>query len=349
MSTESAKRIETEQIEEAAGDWLARRDSGNWSQKDQANFEAWLNESTRHRVAWLRLENAWESALRLKALGAGIRSDRTPAPGQWNLSPFFTQSAEAIIRDERKARFRIRALAASLVLAVAAGTAWYLWPAANTYETPVGGVASLPMADGSKVTLNTNSEIEVAMTGKERRIDLKHGEAFFEVAKDPSRPFVVSVGDKRVVAVGTKFSVRRDIDKNTDDIQVIVTEGVVRIESASSKGVENVAAQRLTAGNVARANRDGLLVQRKQLPDAEEQLSWRSGVLVFRDVTLEEAAAEFNRYNERKIVIENPAVAALGIAGNFRATNVDAFVRLLEQGYPVRIRPQDKEIILTAR
>lgn len=345
-------RESTQRIEEAAADWLARRDSEGWSECDQQAFDAWLRESTLHRVAFMRIESAWESALRLKALGAGIRSGHPPPPGEWNMSPFFTERAEGDSISghvDSRPRFRIRALAASLVLASAIGFAWFFWPRSNNFETPLGAVASLPIADGSKVTLNTNSQIKVALTEKERRIDLKEGEAFFEVAKDPSRPFVVVVGDKRVIAVGTKFSVRRNLSDDSDDIQVVVTEGTVRVESESGEGVENISAQPLTAGMVARANRDGLMVQRKELPEAEEQLAWRSGVLVFRDVTLASAAAEFNRYNKRQIVIEDPGAAGLRVAGNFRTTNVDAFVRLLEQGYPVRTDSRDDEIVITAR
>ncbi len=344
MSTES-----TEQIEKRAGDWLARRDSQSWSDREQAAFDQWLDESPEHRVAYWRLENAWEQALRLKALGAGLHSDKPPPPGQWKSSPFFSQRAAATRTSERKVGLRFRTLAASLAGAVAVASAWYLWPSGNTYETPVGGVASLPISDGSKVILNTNSEIKVAIGDKERRIELERGEAFFNVAKDPARPFVVSVGDKRIVAVGTAFSVRRDRSRAGDEVQVVVTEGVVRVESESGQGVEAIVPRQLNAGSVARANRDGLMVQTKQLPEAEEQLAWRSGVLVFRDVTLAEAAAEFNRYNERKIVIEDAAIAGLRVAGNFRTTNVDAFVGLLEQGYPVRTEFQSREIIVSAR
>jgi len=344
MSTES-----TERIEKRAGEWLARRDSESWSQEEQAAFDQWLDESTEHRVAWLRLENAWEQALRLKALGAGIHSDKPPAPGEWEQSPFFTQRAEAGRTGERQGGLRFRALAASLIIAVAIASGWYLWPSGTTYETPVGGIASLPLSDGSKVILNTNSEIKVAFTERERRIELTHGEAFFDVAKDPARRFIVTAGDKRVVTVGTAFAVRRDREKGEEQIQVVVTHGAVRFESANAQGVEAIVPRRLDAGSVARANRGGLMVQTKELPELEEQLSWRTGVLVFRDVTLAEAAAEFNRYNDRKIIIEDPAVAELRVAGNFRATNIDAFVRLLEQAYPVRTDLHEQEIVVRAR
>src|SRR5882762_3568322 len=84
MSTERTHEIDT-----AASDWLIRRDSGVWTRTDQARLDEWLNASTLHRVAFLRLELAWEDAARLKALGAGIPGDRPPPPGRWNFTPFF--------------------------------------------------------------------------------------------------------------------------------------------------------------------------------------------------------------------------------------------------------------------
>jgi transmembrane sensor len=105
----------------------------------------------------------------------------------------------------------------------------------------------------------------------------------------------------------------------------------------------------LTPGSIARADEAGVLVQRRTLPEAEEQLSWRTGVLVFRDQSLGEAIAEFNRYNVRKIVIRDPAIASWRIEGNFRATNIEAFVRLLESGFPVRADVHADQIVLTTK
>jgi transmembrane sensor len=204
------------------------------------------------------------------------------------------------------------------------------------------------MADGSKVTLNTDSQIRISLTDTERRVELGHGEAYFEVSKDPNRPFIVRAGSKRVIAVGTKFSVRRE----GDDIEVVVTEGKVRLEDSAGgreSRADGSADVFLTPGSVARADEAGVLVQRMTLPEAEEQLSWRTGVLMFRDQSLQEAVAEFNRYNERKIVIEDPAVASLKIEGNFRATNLEAFVRLLESGFPVRAELKPDQIVLRSK
>jgi transmembrane sensor len=353
MSTERYDKIDA-----IAGDWLARRDSGAWTDQDQRHFDQWLDESPLHRVSYLRIEHVWERSERLKALGAGVPPGVIPQPNEWNLSPFFEQrksagdpepfdagAIRAVVPAKIAGRSRhwFRALAASIVVTAALAATYHFWPAPTSYRTPIGGLASVPISDGSKVTLNTDSEIRVAVTERERRIDLEHGEAFFEVAHDKRRPFVVRAGNKRVIAVGTKFSVRRE----ANDIQVVVTEGKVLVETEGA-GVAG-SAEPLAAGTFAQASDAGVLLQTKRLAEAEETLSWRQGVLVFREMTLADASAEFNRYNSRKIVIEDPAVASLRVAGSFRANNVEAFVRLLERGYPLHAEEQGDQFVLSSR
>jgi len=338
------------QIEERAAEWLARRDGDEWTDPDEGAFTRWLQESTAHRVAFLRLDAAWHHANRLKALGAGLKPGVIPPPGDWRHSPFFSQPLAAAqgsqqdfpaVQKRKEFRHPYRALAASVLIAVTLGVGWYLLPSGPSFRTAVGGLAAVPMSDGSRITLNTDSEVRVAVTETERRVDLEQGEAFFEVAKDPNRPFVVKAGNQRVVAVGTKFSVRRGGD--SDDVLVVVTEGRVRVESARTTAppIE------ITAGNVARSGDAGVLVQQKPLAEVEVLLSWRSGYLVFKDTTLADAVAEFNRYNISKIVIEDASVAVIRIGGNFRSTNVEAFVRLLEDGFPIRVEQRDQRIVLT--
>ena len=264
------------------------------------------------------------------------------------------------------------AIAASLLFALGIGSYIFFSPAADRYSTPIGGIATVPLPDGSNITLNTASRIRVHLTPKERLIDLQGGEAFFKVAKDPRRPFVVQVGDKRVVAVGTQFSVRRD----GRDIRVVVTEGTVRLESVNSarsqiKGMSGVTSAsapgadggvRLTdwssgsvmpvstslpAGTIARLTEDDVLVENETVPQAEELLSWRQGYLRFHDTTLAEAIAEFNRYNAHTIAIDDPTVASIRISGTFRPTNYEAFVRLLRDGFSIRAEDNGERIILT--
>ncbi len=342
------------QIEERAAQWLAQRDSGAWSVSDEAEFTAWLEQSTLHVVAFIRLEAAWNQAKRLRALSAGVRRGEVPSPDQWQVAPFLNRGIapmpEGPSDREAPAAPRLRrrwALAASVLAAIAASLILYTWPFGSTYRTPVGGIASVPMSDGSKVTLNTDSKIRLAVTETERRVELERGEAFFEVAKDPDRPFVVAAGGKRVVVVGTQFSVRRD----RSDVRVFITEGTVRIEDetepAARAGSNENKLFTLSAGSIARASNAGVLIQEATVPEIESYLSWRTGHLIFRDTALADAIAEFNRYNTRKILIEDPAVAAIRVSGKFRSTQFEAFVRLIEDGFPVRARQVGDEIVLS--
>lgn len=355
------------QIEERAGQWLAKRDGGAWSASDEAEFNAWLEQSTLHVVAFVRLEAAWNQAKRLKALSARVQPGIVPSPEDWQLAPFLDRvpppdTSASVPASEGSGlsnpkppilvpTFSRRrwALAAGLLVVFGASIAVYIWPFDSAYRTPVGGIASVPMDDGSKVTLNTDSKIRLAVTATVRRVELERGEAFFDVAKDPARPFVVAAGARRVIAVGTQFSVRRD----GGDVRVFVTEGRVRIEdemeSAARVGSNEDKLLTLSAGSIARASDAGVLVQETTLPEIENYLSWRTGYLIFRDMALADAVAEFNRYNTRKIVIEDPAVAAIRLSGKFRSTQFEAFVRLLEDGFPVRARRVGDEIVLTDR
>jgi len=360
------------EIEEHAAQWLLRREAADWSAADESELASWIAASTAHEVAFIRLEAAWVEARRLKALGAGGQVGVVPPPGLWHASSFFPERSETenLLRNTRARRVRAFAAAVCIVLTVVVASYFSFSSNSERYATPIGGVSIVPLQDGSHVTLNTASEVRIDLTSRERHIRLEKGEAFFEVAKDPARPFVVQVGSKRVIAVGTQFSVRR----NGDDICIAVSEGKVRVEDASaslqsgperrepggklrSMPVDNAQSPAATAGRhsgqvfvaagaIARTTDDGIVVQENALPEVEDSLSWRSGYLVFRDAVLAAAIIEFNRYNERKIVIEDPEVAALRVSGKFRSTNFEAFVRLLEEGFAVRARAADGHIIL---
>jgi transmembrane sensor len=374
-----------QEIEDQAAAFLARRDSGNWTQVDQAELEQWLTESTARRVGFLRLEAVWDEARRLRAFRAGLPPRAVPSPGEWRHTPFFDSKSSPQLRDgvprsslpvqavsnqnggPRK-RMGLVAFAATVLCALGVGAYFTSAPRGDRYSTPIGGIASVPLADGSHLTLNTATQVRVELTPHKRDIRLEDGEAFFQVAKDPTRPFVVEVGNKRVIAVGTEFSVRR----TGDDMRVVVTEGRVRVESGSAdraarsshlaivRGRPGVAgastemaqARRpgevfLTPGSVASAGDDGVVVEQKPLSEAEDDLTWRHGYLTFHDASLADAVAEFNRYNAHKIAIQDPAVAAIRISGSFRVLNYEAFVRVLGDGFAIHARSTGETTTLT--
>jgi transmembrane sensor len=352
------------QIELIASAWLARRDGDEWSALDQRQLDAWLQESTAHRVAYLRLDAAWRQSDRLKALGAGVPAGAVPERGAWGLAPLPESRAASpdsvtdgepstparmaaahrpnasshATRKLRKSRPRrlLRYATAVFALIVLASLAlgWRHYAAVEqaSYRTAIGGMQDVPLPDGSVITLSSDSRILVTLSRHERRIDLQQGEAFFKVAKDPGRPFVVSAGDRRAIAVGTRYDVRRD----ATSLRVIVTEGVVRLESDNGPGGRDRPTTLLPAGSIALATDAGVVVNSGSVQQAEEFLSWRSGFLSFHDTPLAAAAAEFNRYNVRKIVIGDASIGTLRIGGNFRWSNAETFVRLLELGFPVR-------------
>lgn len=356
--------MDIEAIEEQAVRWVVKRDAGAWAQDDEARFNAWLDECTAHRVAYIRLESAWRQAARLKALGACMSPGTVPPRNAWgdalfSLTGWRSRSVAQNARApsvppappprRRLVPARFLATASSVLLLT---VATYLYStrifAGDKYTTPVGGMESIHLVDGSQVTLNTNTCIHVLLTGKERLVHLDHGEAFFEVAHDTARPFVVYVGDKRLMAVGTRFAVLRD----GDDVRVVVTEGRVRLtesDSVSSSPAGETGPAYLSAGDVARTWKSQIFVRKDPVQAAEKLLSWRSGYLEFEDTRLAAAVAEFNRYTTRKIVIADPSIDAIRIGGSFRTNNVDAFLKLLGTGFPVRVAESDDEVTLMAR
>ncbi len=331
-----------EQAEQAAVSWIARRETGPWSEQDEVAFERWLSGSMSRQVAYYRFKRTWGEVGRLGALG----SDALP---EQRLSDTFdepdTSQASLPVHGSRVPRY---ALVASVLLAVV--FALFLFRneifGLNSYSTEVGGLTAVPMADGSRVILNTNSRVRIVVDKHARRIDLQRGEAFFEVAKDPSRPFVVTAGEKQIVAVGTQFSVRRE----GENIRVAVTEGAVRL-MASPQAVagEQAPGVLLSPGAVARAERTGVRVQEQSIAEIEQQLTWRTGILTFRNTPLMEAVAEFNRYNERQIFIEDPGIAAIEVGGVFRSTDLDPFVRLIEDGLSLKVSRSGDRTVLSAR
>jgi transmembrane sensor len=302
------------QVEDQAAAWLVKRDSGKWTLKEQQALDEWLEASTAHTVAFIRLEALWNQTPQLSALRAG----------------------QSVTRSTHLARW---VLAAGVLCAFLIASFWYLQTAGTSYRTPVGAIAQVPLVDGSNITLNTGSELRVTLTGAERRVRLNHGEAFFQIAKDSRRPFIVEAGESRVIAVGTAFSVWRD----SEDVRVAVTEGQVSLGKSDHNSVL------LDAGSVARALRDQVTLERKPAAEIDAALSWRTGSLTFRDTSLADAVSEFNRYNTRKIVIEDDAIRAIRLSGKFHFTQNDAFVRLLERSFPVQAAWAADRIVLTRR
>jgi transmembrane sensor len=341
-----------EHIETAAAAWFERREWSDWDAAAEAELEAWLSESTAHRIALVRLEAAWERAERLKALGARVASGQVPARASFGLAPENSavqpDDAAPIARKSIRAKagpgrlkwaIGVPALAAVLMLIV-----WYhsavRW---QTYGTQVGTIAPVALEDGSRITLDSNTRIQVAWQTDQRLVRLDQGEALFEVAKDPTRPLIVEVAGKRVTAVGTEFSVRRD----GDEITVLVKQGRVRVEGDRRHFARQET--ELEAGGEASTHGGETTIERMDLAEIERALSWREGYLEFQETPLRRVLSEFNRYRVQKIEIDDPSLDSIRIGGRFRCTDANAFLALLQQGFPVVVTRDGNHVGLHRR
>lgn len=309
--------VPAEDIEGRAADWLALLDRPDAPAAQHAAFEAWCRADPQHLAAYLRLLDVWQ---RLDALSA---SDSRPATGE---SPAASRRA-----------FLPIALAAGLV-AMAAGLAWWQWSApfglaigVQRYTTALGGFQQMKLADGSVVQLNTDSELAVRLRRKERDLTLLRGEATFEVAPDRSRPFIVVAGSTAVRAVGTVFNV----EKADASVEVLVTKGVVAVGPPQAVVAQRGAPAMVDAGQMAIAGGSQVQVQSLDQEEIARRLAWHEGMLLFNGQSLADVAAEFNRYNERKLVIADAAAGRIRIGGYFRATDLDAFVRVLQERFGI--------------
>jgi transmembrane sensor len=315
-------------VEQQAATWLAKRESDSWSEADEASFQAWKSASTAHRLALLRLESAWRRSDKL-ALSSRLRAEGAA----------LLRGGRPIGQPRRIATsLRHALLPLTAAIALVFGVSLFA-TGGQSYATEVGGFEKLPLPDGSRVDLNTDTKLDIALDGRERRVNLSRGEAFFEVARDTSRPFIVRAGAYRVVGTGTAFSIRL----NGEALNVAVTQGRVRIECDGIYGASFV-----QAGQVAMAADGGARVLSVAADQIDRMLSWREGLLVFRNSRLDAVAGEFNRYNRRRLRVA-PSVADVRIDGTFKASNLDGFLRLLHRGFAVKARPAGAEELLLER
>jgi transmembrane sensor len=319
-------------IEARAAEWLVRRDAAGG--EESHDFAAWLASDPRHRAAYLRLAAAWGRTARMKRL-------RPEGPA---IDPDLLLS-----RPRRSFQFWTPfALAAGIAGLALAGSWWFTRsPGMETYRTDVGGLSRIVLADGSTVTLNTDTEIHVRLFPKRREINLVRGEAQFGVAHNANRPFEVSAGGRIVRAVGTAFDVRLSPD---DAVQVLVTEGRVAVEVVPGRSLNGAAsAATVLAGEGAVADARSITVRRVSTTEASRRLAWEVGELSFQGETLKEAVAEFNRYNHLKLEVADPAIAELVIGGNFNALDIESFVAAVERSFNVSAKTSgDGTILLEA-
>ena len=315
--------IGTNATDVAAARFLARQQSSDWNEVDQADLDAWLAQSAKHMVSYLRLHDAWTRADRLAALRPPMRKSPN-AP--YALSKTIARLTAGFV------------LAAGAVVFAVAN--FRTAPAETTYSTPVGGREVIALTDGSQVELNTDTVVQIN-SANPRAVTLIKGEAFFQIRHNAASPFVVTAFGHHITDLGTKFAVRGTPRR----LEVTLIEGRARVDSEGP----NKASAVLSPGDVAIATASTVSVTKKPSATLSDQLAWRQGMLVFNRATLAEVAAEFNRYNARKIVISDPETAHLALMGKFPVNDVDLFGRVANAVLGVRIVHRGTEVVVLSK
>lgn len=312
-------------VRACASEWLERRVSEDWSNKDQAELDAWLAESVAHKVAYMRVSAAWDKADRLVVLHNAPFRPAFVSPRKGTFS----------------ASFRIAAALIALSAIGIGATQYFSKPDGETYATGVGGRKTITLVDGTRIELNTATALQIVLKGDQRNVVLDKGEAFFQVTHDASRPFTVTVGNHRITDLGTEFVVRRD----ASDVRVSLVEGRAQFERTDSATASKPAV--LLPGDVVVATANTFTVTRKPVRELNETLAWRRGALIFFHTSLAEAAEEINRYNKQKVVIADTDAARLQINGTFPANDVRLFGRVAHVVLGVKVDNRNGEVVIS--
>ncbi|GAA0661356.1 transmembrane sensor [Sphingomonas insulae] len=309
--------VTREDIADQAAAWVARMDVGEWSDSQEAELERWLSQDKRCSGALLQAQALWLS-----------------------IDP----QVNAVALAGEPALIKRRAFVLGGTGLVAASLAGLLfWNRSSTvFRTDLGEIRQVPLADGSSTAINTASEIEITLSKGRRDVRLAKGEAWFKVAKDPARPFVVEAGGVWVRAIGTAFSVRR----REEGVDVLVTEGVVEAWAGENRRP----LLRLTAGQRAYIGEDAEVRLEAETPSVVDRtLAWRQGSIDLDGDTLAGAVNEFNRYNRRKIVLIDTRLASRQFDGTFRTDEPEAFAQAVGTIFNVPIDLTDERDIRIGR
>lgn len=293
-------------IDEAAAQWVVRLADGRPSEDLRERFEQWLGRDPRHAPAFERLHGVWAGA--------------ETAGRQW--------------RNRRRTRV------AGAVLAVAlAAVPLTLMLRDPVYQTGLGEQEIVELEDGTRLTLNTDSRVSVDYEQGLRKVSLTRGEVYFDVARNPNRPFVVQMDDDNVRVLGTSFVVRRD----GEETQVLLVSGSVLVNHGGADALTNPSLTLSPGERVRWSPGEANQIDR---PKLDSSLAWRRGELVLEQTLVADAVAEMNRYSRTPMVLNDQRVAQARISGVFKTGDSETFAYTLARLYGLEVKRRGGKIVM---
>lgn len=319
-------RVDHDADERAAAAWAMRHPL---SSGEADELERWLS------------SNPLRPGLLLRAMAGLSAIDRALAPEEASASAS-APAPSSIVAASHPGRRRVLVGSAGAIAAAMAGMIGWSRLAHERVVTRQGEIRRLPLSDGSIATINTDSALRVLLSQEDRQIVLDRGEAWFQVAKDKRRPFVVDAGMAKARAVGTAFSVER----RDDGVRVSVTEGIVEVWATEARGALTI----LRAGQSASFDNGTASLSTVTAPHAiERSLAWRNGEISLEDETLGAAVAQFNRYNRRRLVLADPGLSDMRLVGLFHIDKPEEFAATLQATHDVSVATTGDRIVISQK
>jgi transmembrane sensor len=314
-------------IQAEAALWVTRLHGPRRDPTLESGFRRWLAEDPRHAAAFELATDAWQRS--------------------GNLATSLPMGSEHPKPRFPRLKFSAAVLASTAFMCIAVLTALHFLRD-GTLATGPGEQRILTLSDGTRVTMNANSRMLVQFDDHVRKVVLATGEVSFDVTKHQVRPFAVVIGDRKIIALGTSFVVRRD-QPNGAAFTVTLLEGRVAVEPLSFPDVlpkQSVAAVRLLSPG-ERLRFAGNSAETVDSPSIEKVTAWQRGLLIFDDTSLSEAAAEFNRFGPSKITIDDVDVGRIRVGGVFRIGDPADFAQVVANTHHLRIINRSGEIVIT--
>jgi len=317
----------TGSLHERAIFWVTRLHSGDCTDQERQDFEAWLAQSETHRTAHKEVEAFWNGLSQIEPLAAPQLA-----------------AARTYLREARQSRraFSGKRLAGAGVLSLVFITGflplWWSWLTTDTYRTAKGDSMSIQLSDGSRIDLNTDTELSVQYTSTRRSVKLEHGEALFSVVHNEEKPFEVIAADGRIQDIGTRFNVYRQADR----VSVTVLEGEVSVATGQSS-----TAQYLVPGQQISYDSTGHTSAISRA-DTDAITAWQKGRLVFKSQPLSIVLEQLSRYHDASLQVDGSRLQTLKVSGVFPTDNLNLALNTIAGALPIKVNQTATNIFVIA-